>query len=770
MSAPDPPDADRLRAALARLGEEEGWPEADSERLFTALHGDTSVEDRREVVEELIRNPRAAAAWRLARELEPAVQPSLRSALRQWAWLPIAATLVLLVGAAWQFAPWRSETPVYRSADPRTIAPAGPGGTLSRADPVLRWTAIEGARYRVRVLTPSLEPLAEALVDAPEYRLPPDVVRNVAPDGSILWQVEAQVRGASSIVSPTFRYAGEIADRNPPTGRHVMKGGKPTSTSSTAIEEMELLMWRQRLETSRAGSRAALICAVLVLLAASPTAGQEFLTEWRMDTPLMSFFATSERSVALTVTELGTGRVTSSVRFVAYGPDEQVLARHEDFLQRGHPATFTLRLDPSMPRKLRFRITIVGQTVGNTQPAVVVEDVDGLNFTIDQRISCSLLARYQPTARVRSRRTVLPWSSTRSPSAGRTIMLGAPAGAAFALLCATAVVPATIAAQPATPSPFDSCTPPSGEPWTQDRLLCIYRTGMRTGTLPEARLRLERLGAGNTAQPWATIALGYAVQEQDERRAVALYEIAAGGFAQARDAEGEVLARHNLRNIYQRRGDTAAAAQQVAQAIKVAEASGQPMPMARAAVLEASHEIQTGGDVGRAYRTLQRGYRFAFPSGPIGLRRSILLNLANASLYLGRLEEATDALEQHRALRKEDGSTVDAGTVAFNLLNAHLTQGEQRPTTTARERFDQGGCGCPRRGAATAASGAGCADASRARRPDAHLGSGDGRRAPRAMPGARETARPSRIACHLSLDIVAPRCRPRSAARGPDGP
>ena len=445
-------------------------------------------------------------------------------------------------------------------------------------------------------------------------------------------------------------------------------------------------MWRQRLESSRAGSRAALTCAVLCLLAASSTRAQELLLlpAWQIDTSFMGFFATSERSVALTVTELGTGRVTSSVRFVAYGPDEQVLARHEDFLQRGHPAAFTLRLDPSMPRKLRFRITIVGQTVGNTQPAVVVEDVDGLNLTIAPRISFSLPADregpvtpYCPPVIIRQRHR------RRVERSCGVLARARP----FALLCATAVVPATIAAQPATPSPFDNCTPPAGEPWTQDRLLCLYRTGMRTGTLPEARLRLERLGAGNTAQPWATMALGYAVQEQDERRALALYEIAAAGFAQARDAEGEVLARHNLRNIYQRRGDAAAAAQQVAQAIKVAEASGQPMPMARAAVLEASHEIQTGGDVGRAYRTLQRGYRFAFPSGPIGLRRSILLNLANASLYLGRLEEATDALEQHRALRKEDGSTVDAGTVAFNLLNAHLTQGEQRPTTTARERL-----------------------------------------------------------------------------------
>ena len=71
MSAPEPPDVARFREALARLADEPGWPEADNERLFSALHGDMSPEERRAVVDELIRNPRAAAAWRLARELEP---------------------------------------------------------------------------------------------------------------------------------------------------------------------------------------------------------------------------------------------------------------------------------------------------------------------------------------------------------------------------------------------------------------------------------------------------------------------------------------------------------------------------------------------------------------------------------------------------------------------------------------------------------------------------------------------------------------------------
>jgi CHAT domain-containing protein/tetratricopeptide (TPR) repeat protein len=236
-------------------------------------------------------------------------------------------------------------------------------------------------------------------------------------------------------------------------------------------------------------------------------------------------------------------------------------------------------------------------------------------------------------------------------------------------------------------STMDECAPPPGEAWTQQRLMCLYAAGMRNDALPEARARLERLGGGRSDQPWPTLVLALSVVAEDEGRALALYDIAAAGFARVRDAEGEVMARHNLRNIYQRRGDFAAADRQVEQAVNAAEASGQPLPLAQAAVLTAGHELRGGGDVGQAYRTLQRAHEFAFPDGPIALRRAILLNLANASLYLGRLDEAIEALERHRALRQEDGSTLDAATVAFNLLNARLTQSEQRPSAGARERL-----------------------------------------------------------------------------------
>lgn len=183
----------------------------DQGRIFDALHGELSSEERRAIVDEIADDPEALEAWRLAMELapDPAVAVSARSLARpsSWRWLGIAAALLLSVGIAWQvLAPWRRAEPaVYRSVDGRSIASLLPEGvSLSREAPVLRWTAIDDARYRVRILTADLQPLAEASdLTAPAYRLPPDLVSRLPAGAVVLWQVEADIP-AGTIVSPTF--------------------------------------------------------------------------------------------------------------------------------------------------------------------------------------------------------------------------------------------------------------------------------------------------------------------------------------------------------------------------------------------------------------------------------------------------------------------------------------------------------------------------------------------------------------------------------------
>jgi CHAT domain-containing protein len=256
----------------------------------------------------------------------------------------------------------------------------------------------------------------------------------------------------------------------------------------------------------------------------------------------------------------------------------------------------------------------------------------------------------------------------------------------LATLLALAAGARPLAAAQEAAAQFEACTPVSGE-WSYDDFVCLYRVGAEQRRMAEARARLRRLGAGDPAHPWATLVLGHATLNDDAVAAIAHYETAAAGFGRIGEAEGEVIARQNLRLLFRRRGDAAAAAHQVELAVAAAAVSNRPLTIARASVLEAAELVDSGNDVGRARRALIRAEQLAFPDGPIALRRAILFQLANADLYLGLLDEAIDALERHRALRQEDRSTADAAAVAFNLLNAHVARQEARPVTGARSRL-----------------------------------------------------------------------------------
>ena len=208
MSGNEPADVARLRAALASV-ETNAQERVDAERIFDALHGTMDPEERRALVEELLSNPDAAEAWRLAREMAPEPAAHSVESTRKWRWLAVAAGILLTVGIGWQIAgPPRGGTePIYRGVESRSITSAlPPDAVLSRAQPVLRWAGVPGARYRVRVLTADLEVLEESTEsEALEYRVRDETMRRIEAGSYILWQVEGRIPGDTVIVSPTFR-------------------------------------------------------------------------------------------------------------------------------------------------------------------------------------------------------------------------------------------------------------------------------------------------------------------------------------------------------------------------------------------------------------------------------------------------------------------------------------------------------------------------------------------------------------------------------------
>jgi hypothetical protein len=207
MSTGEPGDVARLRAALASL-QGNGQGSVDAGRVFDAVHGRLTAAEREALVEELLDNPDAAEAWRLARELatetapQTAVEPPSRIGLK---WLGVAAAMVLAVGVGWMVLRPAPE-PVYRGSQSLAIASALPANApLPRAEPVLRWTGPDGGRYRVRVLTPELEVLEESdELSTPQFTLSAETLRRVQPGGWIVWQVDARVPDGTAIVSPSF--------------------------------------------------------------------------------------------------------------------------------------------------------------------------------------------------------------------------------------------------------------------------------------------------------------------------------------------------------------------------------------------------------------------------------------------------------------------------------------------------------------------------------------------------------------------------------------
>ncbi len=221
MSAEEPQDVARLREAFASVREPAGGRPVDAERIFDALHGNLSAQERQAVVDELLTNPEAAEVWRLAKEMAPnaAAEVSVPAAEgtapageraeggATWRWMSIAAAAVLMVGAGWLLNPWREvNAPVYRGVESRAIASAVPmDAVLPRAQPVLRWTGVAGAKYRVRVLTPELEVLEES-AESPALEFTPsaETLGRIPAGGRLVWQVEGRLTDGGTIVSPTF--------------------------------------------------------------------------------------------------------------------------------------------------------------------------------------------------------------------------------------------------------------------------------------------------------------------------------------------------------------------------------------------------------------------------------------------------------------------------------------------------------------------------------------------------------------------------------------
>ena len=242
--------------------------------------------------------------------------------------------------------------------------------------------------------------------------------------------------------------------------------------------------------------------------------------------------------------------------------------------------------------------------------------------------------------------------------------------------------------RPARADPFSGCAAQfAARPDVYPSSYCFFLVAQQEKRWEEAARRLDALRASHPRNFWLTVARGNVEWTRDPTRAEALYREAAAGFAQEGLAEGEVIARTNLRTMLYRKGRLEEAGREVERAVEVGEASGQALVLARALVLQAGHMSDTGRDLLAAYRTLRRAEDAAFPSGDYTLRRNIVLALGTTCFRLGRLDEALDHYRRVEAMADETRDGITRASAQYNVVNTLYRQLEELPRPGGREEL-----------------------------------------------------------------------------------
>ncbi|MFL6258560.1 MAG: CHAT domain-containing protein [Thermoanaerobaculia bacterium] len=252
-----------------------------------------------------------------------------------------------------------------------------------------------------------------------------------------------------------------------------------------------------------------------------------------------------------------------------------------------------------------------------------------------------------------------------------------------ALLCllALSAVPSPGAAPTALLS-FDRCDQLAvRQPESEETAGCYDQTGRALQQTEKAKARLQELLRQHPGSPWPLFYLIY----RDPNPTQDLLRVAAS-FAARGDAMGEVSAHVNLYRLLFNAGRVDEAEAQVEQTVRAAQASGDPVLIARSRVLKARHLWGTGKDLEAAYLLLRQAEPALFPDGPYNPQRECLLALANLDLDLGRYAEGLEAfrhLAELAAVKKDPYTEANA---RYGMARAVLDQTAELPSEEGRRQ------------------------------------------------------------------------------------
>jgi len=224
----------RMREVFAHLEGEPGEP-VDPETLWAVMRGNADREAAAKLADRLHEDPDLREEWALAQsfaeaaereetvtetglnvaplltedEIQQAKQERAANTGSYRSWLIVgavaAAVLLAVLLTRKDEIEYVDDPRQMRDGDAEGIR-ALVTGTLSRESPLLRWSAVEGARhYKLSVTTQGLEPVFErAGLSTTELELPAEALQGVPPGAKLLWRVEADLPDGTKRRSTTF--------------------------------------------------------------------------------------------------------------------------------------------------------------------------------------------------------------------------------------------------------------------------------------------------------------------------------------------------------------------------------------------------------------------------------------------------------------------------------------------------------------------------------------------------------------------------------------
>jgi CHAT domain-containing protein len=247
---------------------------------------------------------------------------------------------------------------------------------------------------------------------------------------------------------------------------------------------------------------------------------------------------------------------------------------------------------------------------------------------------------------------------------------------------------ATVAGASDAGNPFVKCWDRfERNPEDYESAYCFYEVTFQNRLWAEGGRLFEQLIDDDPENFWLPLAYGHLHRNRDPDRTVSLYRRAADGFREAGHAEGEILARSNLRDVLFPKGRVQEATSELERVVEIAASVEDPTLKARAWTVEAAHVQEIGGDLGLAYRLLKRAESAIFPDGPYRLKRTILISLGGVTFRMGRLGDALATFEKLEALAAAEGEGLIQANALYNILTTHSLKETLLPTPGARERL-----------------------------------------------------------------------------------